>query len=279
MSNSNSNNIKKTFNPNILIPCVLQDLKGIAQDVIVRVDKFNFLADFIVVDFEADPRVPILLRRPFLRTTKALVDLDIQFVHCIIVIDFLKDKPISGSTTFPSDSLQGSSFPSSLLIKTSDSSLEEFANELALLKPFLPRNEDDNFDPEADTDIDIINPILERFTDEPALVYSFPPGDDDDDLFDIKSDNEKWKKLLYGDPFNNTHSENEKDKDLKMECLIDDMDDDFSHFNPQVTRLFLRSHLSHLRLLLCYHFHSKMRTKFSIQTYSFIVALILSPMK
>ncbi|GJT44716.1 hypothetical protein Tco_0953431 [Tanacetum coccineum] len=168
-------------------------------------------------------------------------------------------KPIIGSTTFPSDSLQGSSFPSSLLIETSDSSLEEFADELALLEPFLPGNEDDNFDPEDDIDIDIIDPILERFTDEPALVYSFPPGDDDDDLFDIKSDNEKWKKLLYGDPFNNTHSENEKDKDLKMECLIDDMDDDFSHFNPQVTRLFLRSHL---RLLLCYHFHSKMRTNF-----------------
>ncbi|GJY96910.1 hypothetical protein Tco_0513820 [Tanacetum coccineum] len=123
---------------------------------------------------------------------------------------------------------------SSLLIETSDSSLEEFADELALLEPFLPGNEDDNFDPEDDIDIDIVDPILERFTDEPALVYSFPPGDDDDDLFDIKSDNEKWKKLLYGDPFNNTHSENEKDKDLKMECLIDDMDDDFSHFNPQV---------------------------------------------
>ncbi|GKE90384.1 reverse transcriptase domain-containing protein [Tanacetum coccineum] len=49
--------------------------KGIAQDVIVRVDTFNFLADFAVVDFEADPRVPIILGRPFLRTAKALVDL------------------------------------------------------------------------------------------------------------------------------------------------------------------------------------------------------------
>ncbi|GJT30685.1 reverse transcriptase domain-containing protein [Tanacetum coccineum] len=41
-------------------------LKGIAQDVIVRVDKFNFLVDFVVVDFEADPRVPIILGRPLL---------------------------------------------------------------------------------------------------------------------------------------------------------------------------------------------------------------------
>ncbi|GKG61220.1 hypothetical protein Tco_0618945, partial [Tanacetum coccineum] len=80
------------------------------------------------------------------------------------------------STTFPSDSS-----PSSPLVETSDSLLKEFADELALL----------DFDPEADlreikyllnrdpstvssptTNIDIINLILERFTDEPTLVYS-----------------------------------------------------------------------------------------------------------
>nr|GEX89571.1 hypothetical protein [Tanacetum cinerariifolium] len=48
---------------------------GIAEDVIVKVDKFNFVADFVIVDFEVDHRVPIILRRPFLRTAKALVDL------------------------------------------------------------------------------------------------------------------------------------------------------------------------------------------------------------
>ncbi|GKA10698.1 reverse transcriptase domain-containing protein [Tanacetum coccineum] len=48
---------------------------GIAKDVIVKVEIFNFLADFVIVDFEADPRVPIILGRPFLRTARALVDL------------------------------------------------------------------------------------------------------------------------------------------------------------------------------------------------------------
>ncbi|GJY75213.1 reverse transcriptase domain-containing protein, partial [Tanacetum coccineum] len=48
---------------------------GIAEDVVVRVDGFTFLADFVVVNFEPDPRVPIILRRPFLRTAKALIDL------------------------------------------------------------------------------------------------------------------------------------------------------------------------------------------------------------
>ncbi|GKF50054.1 reverse transcriptase domain-containing protein [Tanacetum coccineum] len=48
---------------------------GIAEDVVVRVDGFTFLADFVVVNFEPDPRVPIILGRPFLRTVKALIDL------------------------------------------------------------------------------------------------------------------------------------------------------------------------------------------------------------
>ncbi|GJX74726.1 reverse transcriptase domain-containing protein [Tanacetum coccineum] len=47
---------------------------GIAEDVVVRVDGFTFLADFVVVNFEPDPRVPIILGRPFLRTAKALID-------------------------------------------------------------------------------------------------------------------------------------------------------------------------------------------------------------
>ncbi|GJW62290.1 reverse transcriptase domain-containing protein [Tanacetum coccineum] len=49
---------------------------GIAEDVVVRVDGFTFLADFVVVTFKKpDPRVPIILGRPFLRTAKSLIDL------------------------------------------------------------------------------------------------------------------------------------------------------------------------------------------------------------
>ncbi|GKD36219.1 reverse transcriptase domain-containing protein [Tanacetum coccineum] len=47
---------------------------GIVEDVFVRVGKFHFLADFVVVDYVVDPRVPLILERPFLRTTRALID-------------------------------------------------------------------------------------------------------------------------------------------------------------------------------------------------------------
>nr|GEZ36104.1 reverse transcriptase domain-containing protein [Tanacetum cinerariifolium] len=42
--------------------------KGVAEDVFVKVGKFHFPTDFVVVDFEADPRVPLILGRSFLRT-------------------------------------------------------------------------------------------------------------------------------------------------------------------------------------------------------------------
>ncbi|GKE90718.1 reverse transcriptase domain-containing protein, partial [Tanacetum coccineum] len=132
---------------------------GIAKDVVVRVDGFTFLADFVVVNFEPGPRVPIILGRPFLRTAKALIDLYEEkltlrvgkeelvyyankseknkkknFVHAISIIDFSKDDPFSGSTT---NTLPSSSSP----VKASDN-LEKFTDELAPLDS-LPLGNDD----------------------------------------------------------------------------------------------------------------------------------------
>ncbi|GJR21774.1 reverse transcriptase domain-containing protein [Tanacetum coccineum] len=181
---------------------------GIAEDVVVRVDGFTFLADFVVVNFEPDPRVPIILGRPFLRTAKALIDLyeekltlrvgsdelvfyaeksekskNKQFAHAISIIDFSKDEPFSGSTTNHSDALPPSSSP----VKTSDN-LEEFADELTLLKKVVheenfqvysnPRFEfDDNFN--SSNENPLFNEMVEDVenqnlnvsnSDEPVLL-------------------------------------------------------------------------------------------------------------
>ncbi|GJZ97238.1 reverse transcriptase domain-containing protein [Tanacetum coccineum] len=48
--------------------------KGLAEDIFVKVGNFHFPTDFVVVDFEADPRVPLILGRSFLRTSHALID-------------------------------------------------------------------------------------------------------------------------------------------------------------------------------------------------------------
>ncbi|GJS42828.1 reverse transcriptase domain-containing protein [Tanacetum coccineum] len=80
---------------------------GIAEDVVVIVDGFTF--EFVVVNFEPDPRVPIILGRPFLRTAKALIDLYEETL--------------------------------TLRMKTSDN-FEKFADELAPLDSLQPGNDD-----------------------------------------------------------------------------------------------------------------------------------------
>ena len=49
-------------------------LEGKIEDVLIQVDKFVFPTDFIILDFEADRDVPIILGRPFLATGRTLID-------------------------------------------------------------------------------------------------------------------------------------------------------------------------------------------------------------
>nr|GFC15398.1 hypothetical protein [Tanacetum cinerariifolium] len=46
----------------------------LAENVFVKVCKFYFPADFVILNFLADPRVPLILGRPFLSTAHALID-------------------------------------------------------------------------------------------------------------------------------------------------------------------------------------------------------------
>nr|GFA96363.1 reverse transcriptase domain-containing protein [Tanacetum cinerariifolium] len=57
-----------------LANCVICTPAGLARDVFVPVGKFTFLVDFVIVDYESDPRVLLILGRPFLRTARALID-------------------------------------------------------------------------------------------------------------------------------------------------------------------------------------------------------------
>ena len=48
--------------------------RGIVENLLVKVDKFVFPVDFVILDMEVDDSVPIILGRPFLRTAKAVID-------------------------------------------------------------------------------------------------------------------------------------------------------------------------------------------------------------
>nr|GEY83161.1 hypothetical protein [Tanacetum cinerariifolium] len=67
--------------PDLTLTCMTLELAdhsisrpvGVAEDVYVEVGSFYFLADFVVVDFDVDPRVPLILRRSFLKTKRSLI--------------------------------------------------------------------------------------------------------------------------------------------------------------------------------------------------------------
>nr|GEW38999.1 reverse transcriptase domain-containing protein [Tanacetum cinerariifolium] len=238
---------------------------GIARDVFVLVGKFTFPADFFIVDYESDPRVPLILGRPFLRTARALIDVhrEEMILHDeggnvplakLLDLDSTKDlhpplhvNPLSGSTTY-------SSSPSPLL--------EELADELALIT-FPPKYDDLQFDVKFDLkeiefllhqDIDsslkdlidqsnLVNPannfvdsMLVMFTDEHALEYSSPLIIDeyDDDFLEVESNTEN----IYDDPFN---SKGEKIKESKL--LIDELDLPCD-FHPSKYDLFISEDFS-----------------------------------
>ncbi|GJV13113.1 reverse transcriptase domain-containing protein [Tanacetum coccineum] len=73
---------KKLNLPNLTPTCMTLELAdrsisrpiGIAKDVNVKVGVFQFPADFVVIDFEPDPRVPLILGRCFLKTSRDLID-------------------------------------------------------------------------------------------------------------------------------------------------------------------------------------------------------------
>ena len=48
--------------------------EGILEDVLIKVGKFIFLVDFVVIDMEEDKQIQLLLGRPFLATGVALID-------------------------------------------------------------------------------------------------------------------------------------------------------------------------------------------------------------
>ena len=52
----------------------LKHPRGVIEDVLVKVEKFIFPADFIVLDMEEDKEIPIILARPFLATGRAMID-------------------------------------------------------------------------------------------------------------------------------------------------------------------------------------------------------------
>ncbi|GJZ14216.1 DNA-directed DNA polymerase [Tanacetum coccineum] len=57
-----------------LVDRSIQYPQGIAEDVLIKIDKFVLPIDFVILDMQEDSRNPIILGRPFLATARAMID-------------------------------------------------------------------------------------------------------------------------------------------------------------------------------------------------------------
>nr|GEX18838.1 reverse transcriptase domain-containing protein [Tanacetum cinerariifolium] len=211
---------------------------GIARDVFVLVVKFIFPADFVIVDYESDPRVPLILGRPFLRTARALID-----VHGEEMILHDSDERLTLNMRHDTSSYSNQPQKESInLINVFNDSNEDFLEDLFSINqpsgnptfsshPELtsPEVKDDTFDPDT-TYSSSPNQLLEEFADELALI-TFPPEYDDDLQFDIESDLIEIEYLLHHDPI--------KDEDSILKDSIDqnnlaDLNDNFVDSMPEM---------------------------------------------
>ncbi|GJY06642.1 reverse transcriptase domain-containing protein [Tanacetum coccineum] len=172
---------------------------GITEDVFVKVGKFHFLADFVVIDYVVDPRVPLILGRPFLRTARALID-----VYGEEITLRFNDEAI----TFKVGQTSRYSYNNSESVNridVIDVSCEEYAQEvLGFSDSSTSGNPTPSLDPILSTSFPSLTPfeggdfILEEI--EACLTNdSIPPGIDDAD-FDPEGDLLLLEKLLNDDP-------------------------------------------------------------------------------
>nr|GEZ13624.1 reverse transcriptase domain-containing protein [Tanacetum cinerariifolium] len=204
---------------------------GIARDVFVPVGKFTFSADFVVVDYESDPRVPLILGRPFLRTARALIDVHVEemilrngnerltlnmkhdtasysnhpyreSVKLINIFnlsseDCLKDLVSNKQSDNPTFSLHKEIASPEVIPAFNDSKgctfLSEELPDIDSFNDIHPHFDDD---PLSGSTTYSANSLLEEFANELALI-SYPPDYDDNHACDIESDIREIEFLLY----------------------------------------------------------------------------------
>nr|GEW89152.1 reverse transcriptase domain-containing protein [Tanacetum cinerariifolium] len=243
---------------------------GIARDVFVPVDKFTFPVNFVIVDYESDPRVSLILGRPFLRTARALID-----VHRAEMI--LRDGDERMTLNMRHDTSSYSNQPqkeSINLINVFNDSSEDFLENLfstnqpsgnptfsSHLILTSPEVKDDVFNPEGGNvltkkllDLDStkylhpphpphhINPLSGSTTSSSSpnhlleefadelALITFPLGYDDLS-FDIESDLKEIEYMLHQDPIK------DMDSILKVsidQSNLDDLNDNLVDTMPEM---------------------------------------------
>ncbi|GKB36997.1 reverse transcriptase domain-containing protein [Tanacetum coccineum] len=188
-----------------------------------KLSKVSFSDDFVVVDYDVDPRVPLILGRPFLRTTRALIDVHSEELTLRVnddVITFNVEHTSRYSYRYDDESVNR--------IDIIDVTCEEYAQEVL---GFSDSSKSGNPTPSLDPIITTSSPSLTPFEGggfvleeiEACLISdSILPGIDDAD-FDPEGDILLLEKLLNDDPSSPLHLKELNFKELKIIIKIIDL--------------------------------------------------------
>nr|GEY56067.1 putative reverse transcriptase domain-containing protein [Tanacetum cinerariifolium] len=195
---------------------------GVAENIFVKVGKFYFPADFVVLDFVADPRVPLILRRPFLSTAHALIDVyegEIILRHddqSLTLkcgdkpsISYKNSESLKKLTPFnESDFLLMEEADAFIVIHDEpilsniDATYYDPEGDILILEALLnndpepPSNQKDYF-PSIHKDLKVVEPKNQSSDDEPPEVElkELPPHLE----YPFLGDNEKWPVIIAKD--------------------------------------------------------------------------------
>nr|GEU95928.1 reverse transcriptase domain-containing protein [Tanacetum cinerariifolium] len=139
----------------------------VAEDIYVKVGSFHFPADFFVIDFDTDPRVPLILGRSFLKTGRALIDVFVGELTLRVgkeAITFNLEQTSRYSANY--------SDMTAKRIDVIDMAYEEYSQEVLEVDAFLAIEDDPTspefYQPYLDPEGDIL--LLKAFlNDDPSL--------------------------------------------------------------------------------------------------------------
>nr|GEZ92622.1 reverse transcriptase domain-containing protein [Tanacetum cinerariifolium] len=162
----------KLFLPDLSPMCMTLELAnhsisrlvGVAEDVYVKVGTFHFSTDFVVVNFDANPRVPLTLRRSFLKTGRAIIDVFEEYSQEVLGFS---DVITSGNPTPYYDPIVSTTSPILSPFRNSDFLLEEVDAFLSL-KDDLTLPEVDQSYLKSEGDILLLEAFL---NDDPSLPF------------------------------------------------------------------------------------------------------------
>ncbi|GJT25194.1 hypothetical protein Tco_0895131 [Tanacetum coccineum] len=177
--------------------------------------------DFVVVDYDVDPWVPLILERPFLRTTRALVDV---YGEELILRDGDEQLIFHTDTTsiYPNEHR----IESVKIINFIDVSCKDNFEEVLMIKEVSPHNGIPLLQPDSSllvlTPLRLVIIFSEEFAMKLALLDPFPLGIGNAD-FDPEGDIHLLDKLLNNDPSSPLPPKELNFKELKMiKSSIDD---------------------------------------------------------